>query len=128
MPTQPSDPIDLASAADMALTQMEQADKQYRDDPEWQAALSALRQSLAAKPVVPKVFVLVIDSDSGLSSSVHLTRAGATLALYTYVAENWGEMDTDDAIPTDQQEAIDDYFARDEGDDRAEVEECEVEG
>ncbi len=84
--------------------------------------------SVTTKPAIPpKVFVLVIDNDSGLSSSVHTTRAGADLALFAYVSNNW-ESEMRLCMPLDNAEAVQAYFNRDEGDDRAEIEECEVEG
>ena len=74
-----------------------------------------------------KLYTLVIDNDSGLTSSIHRSKRGATRELYRYVCENWGEMDGE-PLPTKMQEAIDLYFGRDEGDDRADITACEVEG
>ncbi len=118
--------LDLTSAAEMALTQMEQAGKQYSDDPDWQTAFHALRKALAV-PVEPsKVYVLTFDTDAGLGSYVYATRAVADTALFEYVEENWGDvMGVDTVIPADNQAAIDAYFAK--SDDRAEISECEVE-
>ncbi len=130
-----TDPIDLPSAAQMALTQMEQADKQYRDDPEWQAALSALRAACGAPTVPPKVWTLVIDNDEGLQSSVHTTKELADAALYDYVKENWvGRVLTKlgplpkVSAPQDADATVEAYFEMDGQDDRAEITECEVEG
>ncbi len=123
------DTIDLASAADMALTQMEQANKAYQDDPEWQNAIDALRIALTLKQESTDLFVLTIDNDSGLTSSLHRSREGATQALYTYVKDNWtgtvlaqlGPLPKVSA-PQDVDLTIETYFTRDEGDDRAEIE------
>ncbi len=111
----------IESAARCAIVQMEQSVRLVNDN-DFNLALRDLRSAFNLKVRKPKLHVLVIDNDSGLTSSLHRTRAGATAALYVYVGENWGEMDTDDPMPTDMQEAIDAYFGRDDSDDRALIE------
>ncbi len=57
-----------------------------------------------------KVFILVIENDSGVDVSPHVTREGATLDLYNYVQIYWSEAALDTAIPEDASEAIEIYF------------------
>lgn len=80
------------------------------------------------------LYVLIIDNDSGLTSSIHRTKAGATDALFAYVKDNWdvktmGEMPKISA-PQDQDVAIDIYFKDDSTQDvgeRAQILPCKIE-
>lgn len=119
--------IAIEDAAGDALTQMEQASKLFANDPQWNAALTALQAAFALKSKPLKVWVLVTESDQGIHSEVHATRAGAEAALYDYVKEGWDEDEMGGPIPSNRKEAVEAYFNRDEGDDRAEITPCEVE-
>lgn len=117
--------IAIEDAAQLALTQMEQASRMFPNDLEWNAALDALRAAFALKETPAKVHVLTIDNDNGLSSSVHLAREGADMALYEYVKENWPKSAGD--MPSDPYGAVFGYFAQEDMEDRAEIKEVEVE-
>lgn len=61
----------IESAADLALTQMEQASKMFTDDPQWCAALSALRVALAMKPHKVKPVRIIVETVGGVVNAVH---------------------------------------------------------
>ena len=118
--------IAIENAAELALTQMEQVSKAYRNDPEWQAALTALQAALTMKEKKPKVWVLTMDiENSGISSEVFMTEASALLSLHVYVKQYWSD-EIGDPIPADPIQAIEEYFARDEADDSYMLDEREV--
>lgn len=121
--------LDLASAADMALTQMEQCAKQYRDDPSYMTALNALRDALKSPSARPTVFVLLIDNECGLNATTHATRESADAALLTYVNDNWSSMPKSVKRITYTEHGADSKIAAYFGacDDRSEIIETEIE-
>lgn len=120
--------IAIEDAAQLALDQMEQCESMFRDDTEFMEALTALRTSLDMKSKRAKVWVLVMDiENSGISSEVFTTKESALQSLAVYVRENWKEMPIGTAMPNDRDQAIDEYFNRDDADDTYTLEECKVE-
>lgn len=118
----------LADFTEAALGVIQWAKDHGADKVAMNAMLKMGRTALK-NPIPSKVFVLTFDNDEGLSSSVHTIRAGADAALFAYVEENWvGTMPLGTAFPPVEADAIDAYFNRDDNDDRAEIEEVEVEG
>lgn len=93
--------IDIASAAQMALYQMEQCEKAFRDDRDFTEALSALRAALALPTIRPRV---IVEMSGGCVQQVYVSDESIKVSLVDHdegvSAHLSGEMDTLIPIPT----------------------------
>lgn len=118
----------IESAAQLALYQMEQCEKAFRDDTEFMQALTDLRAAFAMKVKPLKVWVLTMDIDnSGISSEVFTSENAAKASLYGYATEYWANEMGKTPLPLTRDEVIADYFGREDTDDRYILERIEVE-